>query len=114
MRLRALVLASGLLCSTSAFAQDKVMSHTSGNELFDRCNDGTTGQIAGELSCLAWVAGASDVLSFMRIICPPEDVTVGRMRDVLMRFLRDHPQDRHMAASYVAGVALWGAFPCKK
>ena len=113
MRLRVLVLAAGLLWPVCAFSQNADTVAVSGNELYSRCIHGpSTPQY---VACLAYVEGTVDALSVDKTICLPEShVTTGQVKDIIVNYLRDHPQNRHNSASLLAAIALNEAFPCKK
>ena len=55
------------------------------------------------------------MLDRKQVACPPQGrgITVGQLVEVVVNYLRDHPEARHYAANSVAGVALKQAFPCK-
>jgi len=108
--LMALVLAIGLLWTTPIFAQSFTAFQT-GNELFDVCNVRADDQ--RHLFCVGYVAGESDALNSQGTICTPKDVTVHETVDVILNYLRQHPEQRHMAAPALTGSALVQAFPCK-
>lgn len=109
MGLTALVLATGLLWGTSVLAQD-FMAFESGNELFDVCNARVNDQ--RQLFCVGYIEGASDALNSQGTICTPKDITVRQTVDVILNYLRKHPEQRHMAAPVLTGAALVQAFPC--
>ncbi len=44
--------------------------------------------------------------------CIPQGVTVRQLRDLVIRFLRAHPELRHLAAIDLVTNALAEAFPC--
>jgi len=106
MRLAALVAAAGLFGSTSAFA-----TLDSGKSLWDSCND--SNDISKQSYCLGYVAGVSDVLVGMHIICIGGRVTMRQIADVVVQYLREHPGRRDMDADDLAATALALAFPCK-
>ena len=62
--------------------------------------------------CQGIVAGYSDMLSLNGQICKPLSVTVGQVSDVVVKFLREHPANRHYSAASIARFALKNAFPC--
>jgi hypothetical protein len=62
MRLVALIAAAGLIGSTPVFA-----ALDSGKSLWDSCND--PNDTSKQSYCLGYVAGVSDVLAGMHIIC---------------------------------------------
>jgi Rap1a immunity proteins len=110
MALMALVLATGLLCVTSVFAQDFVAFQT-GDELFDVCNVPVNDP--RHLFCVGYVAGLSDALNSQGTICTPKDISIRQTVDVILNHLRNHPERLHVAAPILTGDALGHAFPCK-
>jgi Rap1a immunity proteins len=106
MQLAALVVAAGLFGSTSAFA-----ALDSGKTLWDSCND--LNDTSKQSYCLGYVAGVSDVLVGMHIICIGEHISVRQIADVVVQYLREHPGRRDMDADDLTATALALAFPCK-
>lgn len=47
-----------------------------------------------------------------RKVCIPSGVIGGQLQDVVCRYLADNPSQRHVPATYMAMVALQGAYPC--
>ena len=47
-----------------------------------------------------------------KFYCIPNNVTQGQVLDVIVKFLEDHPQNRHQNATVLISVALRDAFPC--
>ncbi len=45
--------------------------------------------------------------------CIPENVTNGQVSDVVIKYLRDHPEERHILAAILVVKAMAEAFPCK-
>ena len=89
-----------LLLSTSAQAQH--VSTTTGNTLLEACESKDEFQQA---FCLGYIAGASDVDGMdgatfpeRRRSCVAESVTNGQVRDVVVKYLREHPEERHVLA----------------
>jgi hypothetical protein len=106
MRFVVLVMAVGLFWTTSAFAA----IDTAGT-LFDTCinqNDKSK-----QSYCLGYVAGATDVLTGMHIICAGAHVGLDEIKDVIVKYLREHPAQRDMDADDLTSTALALAFPCK-
>ena len=81
-----------------------------GNEIFQRCNSdiGTPDSVG----CVGYVAGIADALTLTNTICVPTDVSVVQVRDIVLKYLREHPERRHYNASGLAATALVSAFPC--
>jgi hypothetical protein len=48
-----------------------------------------------------------------RFICPQKDLTIGQSREVVIRFLREKPEDLHRPFVLLAHLALTAAFPCR-
>lgn len=106
MRLRTLVLAVALLWPVSVLSE-----FATGNFLFERCvNDND------KVGCAAYVEGVTDGFTYDRTICVPSDVniTVRQVVDVVVNYLRAHPEQRHYSAPSLAHEALMQAFPCKR
>jgi hypothetical protein len=80
-----------------------------GNELFSACSSPEQ-----RAYCLGTTTGYSDMLQAMGETCLDKSVTRGQAADIVMRFLRDHPEARHKTAASLARAALRDAFPCRK
>jgi Rap1a immunity proteins len=80
-----------------------------GNDLFSRCS--TEGN-NGEISCLGYIEGVADLMTALDKTCLSGNVTSRQATDIVMKYLRDHPESRHYSASSIAGLALQQAFPC--
>jgi hypothetical protein len=100
------VLSVGLLWITSAFA-----AFDSGNSLFDSCNNAS--DASKQSHCLAYIAGVSDVLDGMHITCTGGHVSLDEVKDVVVKYLREHPEQRNSDADDSTSIALTLAFPCK-
>lgn len=123
----AFLLAAGLLipqCSSSPAPRRRT-----GNDLLEMCryvdkpvNDQPVGEKALTLSCLNYTSGFMDGLLAGSIVaskhgkplvCPSEEVTPQQVASVILKYLREHPEDRHEDALGLVYVALAHAFPCK-
>jgi Ssp1 endopeptidase immunity protein Rap1a len=111
MRLRALVVASGLLWPASVFSQIGPSSFVTGNDLYDECTNST--ESAKHIHCTGYVTGIADFLNMDGSVCLPANVTVRQIEDVIVNYLRQKPRYRQISASALAGTALRKAFPCK-
>ena len=116
MRLRALVLAAGVLCPASGSAQE-FPAFVTGNRLFEACTPVQTP------TCYAYVEGVADdaqstfsALHMQQhaLFCLPQGVTTWQLTDIATNYLRDHPEQRHNVASANVVLALANAFPCPK
>jgi hypothetical protein len=110
MRVRAFAIAAGLLWPACAFSQTPLFFVT-GNDLFERCASHSGTYDFG--MCLGYVQGLSDALNMDGNVCAPPHITVGQARDIIMLYLRNKPEYRHISASLLAGTALREAFPAR-
>ena len=104
-----------LLLSSSAHAQR--VSTTTGNDLLESCE--STGHFE-QAFCLGYITGVTDldgadgsVFPERRRSCVAENVSNGQVRDVVVKYLKDHPEERHIQASILIVKAMAQAFPCK-
>jgi hypothetical protein len=105
MWLGALVVAAVLLWPLSGLSQDS-SGFFSGNDLYDKCT-------AQSVACPAYVAGMVDALVHDGTVCLPQtNVTARQLVDVVMAYLRAHPESRSYSAASIGDVAFTQAFPC--
>ncbi len=110
MKLGILTLAAvGLFWPTAVLAG---AGFKSGNELYSDCSAPKSS--SDYAFCAGYVAGMTDTLQVPSIVCLPEHVTIGQSVDVVMKYLRNNPENRHYAAASVGLAALKQAFPCAK
>jgi Rap1a immunity proteins len=81
-----------------------------GNELLRMCNDPNP---TNSGFCLGYTNGVSDTLETFNVACLSLGVTTGQVRDIVIKYLRDHPDQRHHNADFLATRALLVAFPCE-
>ena len=85
----------------------------SGNQLFDYCE----GAAKDKAHCIGYTTGIVDALASGPIYgweaCVPEKVSQAQVRDIVVKYLQDNPQDRHYSAAAIAAKALSIAFPCQ-
>jgi hypothetical protein len=48
------------------------------------------------------------------LMCPPISVTNGQAARIVVKYLRDHPEELHNFDTFLAFNALADAFPCQK
>lgn len=80
-------------------------SFYSGNELY---------QHRGSLLFLGYVAAVHDSLKFEMEFCSPQGVTVGQMRDIVEKYLRENPENRNQQAHLLVRSAFVAVWPCPK
>jgi len=105
MRLRVLAVTVGLLLPVSVLSQESG-SLFSANDLYSMCK----GQ---SVACAGYVAGMADAFVRDGTLClPPTNVTTRQLADVVMAYLRAHPEARGYSAASVGHVAFTQMFPC--
>jgi hypothetical protein len=62
--------------------------------------------------CSSLITGIAQAGVSNRIICMPENATVGETLAVGNNYIEDHPEKRHIAASELILASLMEAFPC--
>lgn len=86
-----------------------------GNTLYATC----TGSDLDQVACRNYVMGAIDMMTFYegiakpRVICLPIGFTAEQGKDIVLKYLRDHPEKRHYAAGSLIVGALMADFVCK-
>lgn len=95
-------------------------AYISGNELHEMC--AKDAGIDFSLSCTLYVLGVADTMRVMsrvttpianfKHICVPSGATSGQLTDVAIKYLRDHPEKRHLGAMVLVINAIREAFPC--
>jgi hypothetical protein len=74
-----------------------------------------------QILCGGYIMGSFDAsMVFARAekkanaaFCAANEVTVGQLKLVVVKYLNQHPEDLHTSASANVIFALHGAFPCK-
>jgi hypothetical protein len=115
--MKEVVLAGLLLLFLNTFVYSQRVSTTSGNALLESCESKEEFQQA---FCSGYVQGATDLDGMegaafpeRRRSCVGENVTNGQIEDVVVKYLRDHPEERHVLAAILVVKAAAKAFPCK-
>lgn len=125
MRASILVIFVTLILTDSAFGT-KTSAPVTGNELLSLCSGWSGGQIAPAADaydsdeCLGFIQGLTDSTQAMRyadrpscIFAMPEGGTYGQVIDIVMNYLRAHPESRQRSAANLAIAALKAVWPCK-
>ena len=91
-------------------------SFQNGNTLWADCN-GKADDWFIKGYCAGYISSISDALDGNAIdgyrACLPNGVTIGQVQDVVVKWLRAHPEKRHFQAAGLVAQALEDAFPCK-
>lgn len=103
----------------SCFANPAVAAVITGNELYNHCLNDATRAI-----CFGYITGVADVTQLIALkaeeselrsrlaFCRPVGVINGQLVDVVMAYLEDTPEDRHLPALGMIVVALRNVWPC--
>ena len=54
----------------------------------------------------------SEVVIERQLFCPDPSMENGQIVDVVVKYLKDHPENRHSDAAILVAVALMKTFPC--
>ncbi len=101
-----------------ALAGEARATAINGNELFESCKD-TLGP--GQFRCLEYTRGVVDMMVIVRVTgvdfpvpvpCFPENANITQLRDIVVRWLEEHPETRHEPALGEMWAAFLAAFPC--
>ena len=87
-----------------------------GNGYLEAC---TSENVDIEFSCINFTIGLFEgiqggiaAVDAKQIFCSPSGATVGQMLDVVVKYIRDNPDIRHLPTSVIAAFSLKRAFPC--
>ena len=104
-------------CAGSGLAADNYESIESGNTLLAKC----VGPPENQLICAGYTAGIYDMINLLETTsavpkrhCFPPGVTRLQLHDVVIRYLQEHPEQRHMGAAALVSDALEDAWPCRR
>lgn len=96
--------------STTLWVPDgQLRAYFSGNELYTTCTSNAPAM------CRGFIAGVADVIQNQNgnLLCIAQGATVSEITDVVIKYLRDNPAERHYAAFSTVRVALEKAYTCK-
>lgn len=82
----------------------------SGNDFTETCTqepDDYTASI-----CSSFIIGIAQAGVSNRVLCLPENATIGQTLAIGRNYIKDHPEKRHIAASELIVASLIEAFPC--
>jgi hypothetical protein len=92
----------------------------SGAELYRDCTQGKGSW--EQLACMSYLSGLISGLAMgqvaasdgVRYCFPKEGVPGAHVREIVQKYLRNHPDELRDQASALAAIALLEAFPCPK
>lgn len=99
------------------FAQPSAAGWMSGNELLQSCEETNEAIKYQQLArCMGYIMGVADTMSADNSVNGfrakfTVGITVQQITDVVLKFLREHPEDRHYSANGLVAQALSEAFP---
>jgi hypothetical protein len=88
---------------------EKISGFVGGNELFESCKSDNVGV---QNICRGYIVGVVDAFDAQRIICTPENVSADQVRDIVVKWLRDHPENRHLQAATLVKAAIPDSWSC--
>lgn len=87
-----------------------------GNGLLEAC---TSRQPLQGAMCIGYIRGVIDGENMMGtainkkpLACLSEGVTLGQVKDVVVKYLRDYPAERNKPSAGLIGIAAATAWPC--
>lgn len=108
------LIAALLLCPTAVLADNFGAAFYDGNLMYGRCQQ----QPSSANMYAAGILDGSAVIEHFEMgrssICTATNVTIGQAGAVMCRYLENHPEKRHLTASYLAMNAFREAWPCPR
>jgi hypothetical protein len=92
-----------------------------GREVLEKCAPTATPEIM-KVHCLGYIQGISDALALATEVadgiygyraCRPESITAGQLRDIVISYLKSHPEELRFKSPSVVVKILGETFPCK-
>ena len=104
-------------CAGNGLAGDTYESLESGSTLLAKC----VGPPEVQLVCAGYTAAIHDMIAMLEASgamakrhCFPTETTRLQIRDVIVRYLQNHPGERHAGAAGLVRDALQEAWPCDR
>lgn len=87
------------------------IAYLDGNKLYEYCQ-------SNEFGCILYIQGVVDgqlaaISATTRDVayCIPQGSTAGQVKDIVVKFLSDHPERRHLMGGVLVANALSNAWP---
>lgn len=116
-RLHLLLVMAGIMMVTAAHAQRDNFSI--GNGFYSFCSSAS--EEWQHSACLAYTKGLHDMAGFLwargRVkpeICLPQGVSLSQYLDILLKYLKDNPDQRHKPTAELLWVAASKSYPCSR
>lgn len=105
----------GVICSQHSRASSTGEGIT-GNQFIKLCNEAPR---YDEGECFAYILGtyhgftiAERLHDVEPLTCVPNTVTMDQLSEIVIKYLRNNPQSRHLPARGLVMIAIRNAFPC--
>ena len=99
-----------------------------GNNLLKQCSiaatitkDTTRGELREAMSCIGMLKGIVGLNRFYQIkykdeafFCMPEGVTIKQAILIVLKYLKEHPEELHEEETFLVTLAFKNVYPCKK
>jgi len=87
-----------------------------GDELMNHCSANIADERFDPAVCVTYIMGAYDGFMFQRLVrnqprCTPRTLTAGQLREVVVGYLQDNPDNRGMDASALVWNAIIAEWP---
>ena len=87
-----------------------------GDELMNHCSAQVADERFDPAICMSYIMGAYDGFMFQRLVrnqtrCTPRSLTGGQLREVVVEYLQQHPDNRAMDASALVWNAIIAEWP---
>jgi hypothetical protein len=95
-------------------------NYLSGGNLLEICNPASDPSGEKLALCTGYIAGVADAntafgdILKQPLFCMPNEVLMPQLKDVVTKYLVQHPEKSRLAAATVVGSALINTYPCPK
>jgi Rap1a immunity proteins len=110
MTLRGTIISTALALCTIATHAYSFAVFMDGNALLRSCSAPRGDIYQGE--CLGYIQGVVDAGSANSRICPSVNIELQQLVDIVIRYLKAHPENRHLAAAQLVEIAVRSFFSC--
>jgi hypothetical protein len=109
---------AALLSAQGAWAD----SYYTGYKLLEYCNPHLKLENSSAAGvCLGYITAATDTAidwfnttGLDSQVCVPGSVSIGKLREIVVKYLEEHPEELHKGAAGIVLNALYNAFPCEE
>ena len=83
-----------------------------GNRLYGFCQKPKNSPL--EAACIGTISGGYDMMVALGYKCQDDGVTREQLKDVVVKYLKDHPERRNAPAVFNIVLAVQAAFSCER